>query len=304
MGTQDRGENAVIPGPRATLPQRGSNAARIPPPGLQGLLGGTVNRPVLVVGRDPASSQQGDPRARLVRPFMRFGGSESEVELSTDYPLMEMVQNVSLVLEGVGEEIPKAFWRSIQTALEEHTMAVVENKIPELRFRSEIQLASWTVNKPTPNRQRRRLRPDELLSVTVVYDELVHFGHLPEDLTIMDLVALPFQDSEGREAFVKKIHSELDSDTHPWLRPLVSVSPLILSPMEDEVPVDATSGFSRMNNTENSSWDYSSLFDPASKTTTVVWSIGVSLLCIALVLTIRRRRIEGKQESHGLSENI
>ena len=294
-----------IPVRQATLPKTAPIKLPVANPGLNDALGGKVVRPVIIVGQDPAITQ-GDATFNLVSPFTRFGEDEPEEGINAEVLLVKLVQNISLVLEGVAEEIPETFWKSIQTALEEHTMGVIEKQIPGLNLRSEILLTSVTVDEPAPNRQRRNLRPN-LPTATIVFDELFHFDRAPgtENLKGMDLAALPFQDSKHRDAFVENIRNQLDDNDHPWLGSLVGVSPLVLPPSEDEVPEQTPAVLSSENNTQETSGDDTSdVFDPAMKNIIIVSSVGVGLLCVTLLFVLRRRRVDGKQDEQGLSRNI
>ncbi len=281
---------SVVGAPRGipaggTLPQFSSQTVPVGPPGLSATLGGAANRPVVVVSTVELSAQQPDPRAGIVSNFQRFGGDEEET--AEQYLSIELVPNLSLVLWGISEDIPEENWEPIETALHEHTMAVVEREMPELHFWAEVELASVTVNDPAPHFHKRSLQPDgELIpSVTIFYDVLIHFDHVPgeEGLKGTTLAALPFADPEDRNAFVKMIHdqhNQLDQE-NPWLQPLQSVSDLVYHPVDEPV--------STQNNL----------------VTTIVWLVGAGTLCISLAVTFhRRRRLQQGGKDHALSNTI
>jgi hypothetical protein len=280
---------------------------RAPPPGLNGLLGGKVNRPTYITRQSPEVSTipgaQGVTTASAGSPLTSrlrsFGADESEEEAIPHFRSENLVQNLSLKLEGVSKKIPKRLWPSLQTALEEHTNSVVATALPELNFHSEIQLVSVILNEIEPNRQR--LVPgDEVPSVTIVYDELVHYSHLPgvENLSAAELAGLAFEDPDDRQAFVANIQREFDK-SKSGLSTLESVSTLGLSPAttpaakpadispseEAGVPINGFKSRNQVNEPYN---------DPISDNSTIiVWSvIGFGILCsTVLMVMVRRKRV-------------
>jgi len=273
----------TVPAPRGTLPQFSSQTVPVDPPGLSGTLGGRVNRPVFVVTREQASTQE------VVANFQKFGDDETEQESSQQFLTVELVPNLSIIFWGISEDIPEDHWEPLQIALQDHIMDVVQRKMPELHFWAEVILADVTVNELAPHVRGRSLQPDGALtpSVTISYDVLVHFDHLPgqEGLKGTTLAALPFENPEDRDAFVMRIHDQhkhLERE-NPWLQSLVGVSDLTVHPNDDYDSVPSTSNIS----------------------TIIVWSVGVGLLCISLVVIFqRRRKIYGKREAAALSTTI
>jgi subtilisin-like proprotein convertase family protein len=226
------------------------SASRPSPSGLSGTLGGNVQRPTSIVGGS-AQGPSTELFSRIKRPTSDFGtleGGEGEVD-EEHFLAVELVENLSLVLEGVSE-IPEASWLSIQLALEQHTTSVIATVMPALHFKTQIRLFSIAPTERPPTRERRSLRPDrDATSVTIFYDEMVQFDHLPgtENLRAATLAGLPFKDSHHREAFVAKIHRDFDG-VDPMLESLVRVSDLALPPTsppvsmptEAEVPTPAS----------------------------------------------------------------
>jgi len=291
---------------QVTLPGDFPVPVRAPPPGLNGI-GGRVNRPTYIMGPPPGVSTipgaQGVTTASAGSPLTSrlrsFGADESEEEATPKFRSENLVQNLSLKLEGVSKKIPKRLWPSLQTALEEHTNSVVATALPELNFRSEIQLVSVKLNEIKPN--RRRLVPGvEVPSVTVVYDELVHYSHLPgvENLSAAELAGLAFENPDDRQAFVANIHREFDK-SKSGLSTLESVSTLNLSPAttpaakpadishseEAGVPIVGFKSRNQVDEPHN---------DPISENSTIiVWSvIGFGILfSTVLMVMVRRKRV-------------
>jgi subtilisin-like proprotein convertase family protein len=230
-------EKTSVEGPgqgpgNSILPASDTVVVSMPSPsGLSSALGGGVQRPTSVLV---------SPSARSASRFRTFGTEEEESE---QYLAVELVEDLSLVLEGVSE-IPETSWPSIQLALEQHTASVVATVMPALHFKAQIRLFSVTATEKAPIRERRSLRLEkDTTSVTILYDELVQFDHLPgtEDLRAATLAGLAFKDSHDREAFVAKIHRDFDG-VEPMLESLMNVSDLALPPTSPPVsmPTEAT----------------------------------------------------------------
>ncbi len=186
---------------------------------------GVIVRPVYVVGGDQTATQNDDRIADLLSPFVRFS-KEDEMQYDSNVSF-KLLQNISLVLEGVDEDIPETSWSSLQYVLEVHTMTVVDEALPGLHIFAEIHLTSVTLHNNVRNREMRNLQPTNGPFVTIVYDAMIRFNELSwtGEMLGIDLVRLPFSDSTNREAFVKKLENRLDKDRHPWLENLVGVSP-------------------------------------------------------------------------------
>ncbi len=272
----------TVPAPRGTLPQSVSQFVPTNPQGLDDSLGGRVNRPIFVVNREQSSTQE------VVANFQKFVDDETEQESSQQFLTVELVPNMSLIFWGISEDIPENHWEPLQIALQDHIMDVVEREMPDLHFWVEVIVASVTVNEPAPHVRGRSLQPNGTLtpSITISYDMFVHFDHLPGEVGLKGtrLAALPFEDPDDREAFVKKIHDQHKQvdQAVPWLQSLVSVSDLTLHPNDDSVPVPTTSNIS----------------------TIIVWSVGVCLLCTSLVVIFQRRKKLYGKEAAALSTTV
>jgi len=224
------------------------STSRPSPSGLFGALGVSVQRPTSIIGGNVQLSTT-QLFTHLERPTSNFVTLETEGEEEEQFVAIELVEDLSLVLEGVSE-IPEASWSSIQLALEQHTTSVIATVMPALHFKTQIRLFSIAPTERPPTRERWSLRPErDATSVIIFYDELVQFDHLPgtENLMAATLAGLPFKDSHDREAFVAKIHRDFDG-VDPMLESLVRVSDLALPPtsppvsmpMEAAVPTPAS----------------------------------------------------------------
>jgi len=247
-----------------------------------------------------------DPRGSVVnRPtaIQAHGGEESEEESSQEAVSIELVANLSLELRGV-TTIPQNLWLTIQSALQEHTTSVVSTILPALHFSSEIELMSVQENDGAPNRKKRSLRPDNTdFSVTLIYNELVQFKHIPgtEDLKAQRLAGLAFHAAQDREAFVELLHKKFDV-----LESLVSVSELSQSPTS--LPVEAPTEIPKPTEASNNSnskvlWTYGEDAEHAMSANDALSDreprgapialivIGVGLLCGTMFVLWRWRKL-------------
>ena len=173
--------------------------------------------------------------------FQRFGVVDEslEVELGEDEQMMdqylqvELVENLSLRLNGVGE-LKNDMRESIQMALEEHTRSVIAKLLPGLHFKNQIRIATVESNQEEGgNGLRRTLEPDDITpKITIVYDELVQFDHVigTNDLNAAKLASLAFKSSDDRKAFVKLLKKNFEG-----FESLESVSILQLPPTDPPV---------------------------------------------------------------------
>jgi len=161
-----------------------------------------------------------------------------EVELGEDDQIMdqylqvELVENLSLRLNGVGE-LTNDMRESIQIALEEHTRSVIAKLLPGLHFKNQIRIATVESNQEGGNGLRRTLEPDDITpKITIVYDELVQFDHVTgtNDLNAAKLASLAFKSSDDRKAFVNLLKKNFEG-----FESLESVSILQLPPTDPPV---------------------------------------------------------------------
>ena len=224
---------------------------------------GVIIRPVYL-----AATLNDDPLGEIISPFVKRLSEVNEIEDDPNVSF-KLLQNVALVLEGIEEDIPEPSWPSLQDALEEHTMAVVGETLPELHIFSEIHLTSVTVHNDVRNRDRRNLEPTNGPYVTIIYDTMIRFNELSwtGEMLGIDLVGLPFSDSVNREAFVNELKNRLDKDEHPWMENLVGVSSLITPPTKEGVVVETPIIFSSQTDTETASAVEGNVVDSTSNDT-------------------------------------
>jgi len=194
-------------------------------------LGANMNRPSFIA--PPRTTTRQGMR------FQSFGGDELKDLLDT---VVEPANNLEIEMTGV-DEIPEVLWPHLQIAIQQHITSVVSRIMPTLHFLAEVRLVSVEADEQPENGKARSLRSDDTVqSVTILFDELVQYDNTSEmeGVNAQTLASLAFNDLEDREAFVTKIHKDIDE-----LESLESVSGLSVAstPTEttsDQDPSDAT----------------------------------------------------------------